>query len=420
MNSGGWAPLPGMADIAAPEISVWQDVEAAARRVLGYHGFSEIRTPVLERSSLFVRAIGEATDVVQKEMFAFEDRGGRAVALRPEGTAGVIRALCQAGADVSGTRVFYIGPMFRAERPQAGRRRQFHQLGVEAIGPPSPAADADCIAAMAHLLDAWGLEGGVLRLASRGVAEDRATMRAGLVAALKPELPALCAECVRRYAEHPLRVLDCKQPGCQAVVSRLPPLTTLLSEPSRLYLERVRALLERMGVSAAVDPRLVRGLDYYEHTIWEAAHPALGAQDAIAGGGRYRIDTGGRVVEGVGFAIGLERVMLALAAKGAKPGSEAGRPTLWLVAVGERALDENLALAHRLRRLGVACQMDLAGRSVKAQMRAADRARAPWVAVRGEDELAAGTCRLKNLSTGEESVLSVDDLVRRFAPAAPA
>lgn len=411
MSSGEWAPLPGMADLFSPESELWHAVEEGAREVFSCYGVREIRTPILERTSVFARALGEGTDVVQKEMFSFEDRGGRLVSLRPEGTAGVIRALLRLGA-AAGERVFYMGPMFRAERPQAGRRRQFHQVGVELLGPPSPMADAECVALMAHLFERWGLGGVKIRVFTRGRSADHPSVREGLLRTLEPHEAELCAECQRRRSTHPLRILDCKVAGCRTVVERLPPMTGFMSAESRGYLEEVSRLLERLGVPAETDARLIRGLDYYEHTIWEATHPALGAQDAVAGGGRYRIEIDGGVVEGVGFAVGLERVILALSGGDAE--RFARRPTVWLVAVGDRAREENLVWAQELRRGGVACGLDLAGRSVKAQMRAADRSRAVWVAVRGDDELAAAACRLKNMATGEETVMPVAEATARL------
>ncbi|MCX7819460.1 MAG: histidine--tRNA ligase [Kiritimatiellae bacterium] len=408
MSSAEWSPLPGMADLGPPEIRLWQQLESEARRILHLYRCEELRTPILERTSLFVRAIGEETDVVQKEMFTFEDRGGRSVTLRPEGTAGAIRALCNAGAD-TGARLYYLGPMFRAERPQAGRRRQFHQLGVEMLGPPSPETDAECIALMRRLLEAWGLGDARLRIHTRGTAADQPAVREGLRHHLAAVRDSLCEDCQRRCDRQPLRVLDCKQPGCRSLIAKLPALTSFLGEDSRRYLERVAALLSALGIEAELDGCLVRGLDYYEHTIWEATHAALGAQDALAGGGRYRIEAGGRQIEGVGFAIGLERVVLAMQAKGIATPADPP-PAVWLVSVGDRAAAENLVLAERLRSAGVRCGADWSGRSVKAQMRAAHRAGATWAAIRGDDELAGGTCRLKHMKSGEERTVALGEL----------
>ncbi len=406
-----------MSDICAPEIRIWQGIETVARRVFRLYGFEEVRTPIIERIEVFTRALGEGTDVVQKEMYAFEDRGGRAIALRPEGTAGVIRFICGGGQEWQDARVYYLGPMFRAERPQAGRKRQFHQVGVEAIGAPSPAADVECIALQVHLLREWGLEGFQVHLHTRGMSEDQPAVRAGLQAALRPRIGELCDDCRRRLETHPLRVLDCKQPGCGAIVEALPPVTTFMGEPSRAYLAEVVRLLGRLAIPASVNPRLVRGLDYYVHTIWEITHPALGAQDALAGGGRYRVEMAHKAIEGVGFAMGLERLVVALRNSGRLPAQETAL-AVWLVSAGDRAREENLALAQTLRARGVAAGMDVAGRSMKAQMRAANRAAAPWVIIRGDDELAAGVAVLKNMKDGREERVPVEDLPQRMGRAA--
>lgn len=417
MGSGEFLPLQGMSDISAPEVHAWQMIEARAREVFRLYGYDEIRTPVIERTSVFTRAIGEGTDVVQKEMYTFEDRGGRPVSLRPEGTAGVIRAICAAGPDATDARWYYVGPMFRAERPQAGRKRQFHQVGVECMGAPSPAADAECIALQLHLLEAWGLAGCELHVHTRGLPEDQAAVRDGLCASLRPQAERLCEECRRRLEAHPLRILDCKNPGCRAVVDGIPPALSHMGPAAREYLDRVVLLLGRLGVGARVDHRLVRGLDYYLHTIWEITHPALGAQDALAGGGRYRIEMEGRAVEGVGFAMGVERVLMALTKSGLNPADLAPRLSAWLVSLGDRAREENLVLLQQLRKAGLACGMDTAGRSMKAQMRAANRAGVPFVAIRGEDEISAGTVVLKDMKTGNEERIAPRDLAGRLAPA---
>jgi len=414
MGSELWSPLPGMSDIAWPEVSLWQKVEDVTRRIMSLYGFREIRTPILERTTVFIRAIGEGTDVVQKEMFTFEDRGGRAVALRPEGTAGVMRALCATGQDLAGSRVYYMGPMFRAERPQAGRRRQFHQIGAESLGPASPHADAECMALMSHLLAACGVDRAKIRIHTRGAMADAPQVREALVSNLRAVAPTLCSDCQRRLELHPLRILDCKQPGCRRVVESLPPLTDWMSAASREYFEATCNLLETLGVPFEIDRHLVRGLDYYEHTIWEAVHPALGAQDAVAGGGRYRIQFGDRTIEGVGFAVGVERLLLAMQGESVSADERGGAPKVWLVAVGPDALRANLVVVQRWRQAGVPCGMDVTGRSVKGQMRLADRSGARWVLVRGEEELQAGTFRCKDMTSGQERTMAVEEIERKL------
>lgn len=416
MASGAFQPLAGTSDISSPEVRAWQAIEAAARRVFHVYGFEEIRTPVIEKEAVFTRSLGETTDVVQKEMYVFEDRGGRRVALRPEGTAGVMRYVCGAGPEAQDARLFYLGPMFRCERPQAGRKRQFHQVGVERIGEPNPVADAECIALQWQLLGAWGLEGAVLRVNTRGEAGDGPAVAAGLREALAPHREALCGDCRRRVEENVLRVLDCKQPGCRALADGLPPATSFMTGASRAYLDEVLRLLERLEVPAQRDERLVRGLDYYEHTVWEITHGALGAQDALSGGGRYRVTLGDRTVRGVGFAMGIERVVAALRGAGAEPADPFGTPRAWIVSASEGAREDNLVLLQALRRRGVACGMDTGGRSMKAQMRAAGRSGAAYVVLRGDDELARGVFALKDMATGEQREVALPELMERVLP----
>lgn len=408
-------PLQGMSDISGPEVLLWQWMESRAREVFRLYGFEEVRTPLLERTEVFCRALGEGTDVVQKEMYAFQDRGGRNVALRPEGTAGVIRHWCSAG-NPPDARLYYLGPMFRAERPQAGRKRQFHQMGVEAVGAPSPAADAECIALLVHLFQTWGLKDFDVRVHTRGTPEDQSAVREGFVASVRPQAGALCEECRRRIEVHPLRILDCKNEGCRKIAAALPPVTSYMSESSRAYLQNVLRLLDRMGVPARMDSSLIRGLDYYAHTIWEITHAGLGAQDALAGGGRYRIDMTGRMVEGVGFAVGMERVILALQSAGTVPAHGDARCRVWLVSLGNAAVEANLSLLQHIRRMGVPCGMDLSGRSMKAQMRAADRSGAPLVVIRGDDELARGEVAVKHMRESREERISESEFRSRMAP----
>ncbi len=411
-------PVQGMSDIAAPEVGVWQRIERVAREVLGRYGFEELRTPVVEYEAVFTRSLGETTDVVQKEMYVFE-RGGRRLCLRPEGTAGVMRHAAGMGqAETDGARWYYIGPMFRCERPQAGRKRQFHQCGVECLEPPSPLVDAEILALQVDLLGAWGLGDCEVRLNTRGEAGGHAQVAEGLRAALALREAELCEDCRRRISENVLRVLACKNEACQAIVATLPPVTDFMSEASRDYLKRVAGHLEALGVKHRIDPLLVRGLDYYEHTVWEIASTALGAQNAVAGGGRYRMQLGGRELVGVGFAIGLERVVGVLQALGRDVAlMEPPPPLTWLVGLGEAALAGNLALMQSLRGAGVACKMAYGG-SMKSQMRAANKSGAAWAVIRGDDELAQGVAGLKDLVSGVQETVALDQLAGRLAAVA--
>lgn len=400
-------PLQGMSDISFPEIELWRLLENKARRIFSLYGYREIRTPLLERTPLFLRSLGDTSEVVCKEMYSFEDRGGRDLTLRPEGTAGVIRNLAGLGPAGLNSRVYYIGPMFRCERPQAGRKRQFHQIGVEMTGDPNPRADAECIALQNHLLREVGLKNATIKVNTRGSIEDRKAVSTGLLDALEPNRENLCKDCQRRMEENILRVLDCKNPECQKIVNELPKMTDFMSDESAAYLGEVMKRLEDMGVVAQIDPSLVRGLDYYEHTVWEITHDALGAQDALCGGGRYKLEIGKKSVPGVGFAVGVERTLNALQAEGVEtslPGMD-----FWLISLGDAALKTNLKLAQRLRERGLSCQMELETKSMKAQMRKADRARATWAVIRGENELADDIICLRNMKDGTQQEVSCEE-----------
>ena len=403
-------PVQGMSDIVGSEVQLWQQIEQRAREVLARYGFAELRTPVVEYEAVFTRSLGETTDVVQKEMYVFE-RGGRRLCLRPEGTAGVMRHAAGLGAaETDGARWYYIGPMFRCERPQAGRKRQFHQCGVECLEPPSPLVDAEILALQVDLLRAWGLGDCSVRLNTRGEGGGQEQVAAGLRAALAPREPELCEDCRRRISENVLRVLDCKNEACQAIVATLPPITDFMSEASRIYLAQVAAHLDALGVSYRIDPLLVRGLDYYEHTVWEIASTALGAQNAVAGGGRYRMKLGDRELSGVGFAIGLERVVGVLQALGrAEQLLESPPPRVWLIGLGEAALKQNLVLMQALRAAGIVCQMAYGG-SMKSQMRAANKSGAAWAVIRGDDELTNNVVALKDMVAGEQVTLPLEHL----------
>lgn len=407
-------PVQGMSDIAPPEIAIWQHIEGVVRRVMSYYAIQEIRTPIVEHAQLFVRSIGDTTDVVQKEMYTFEDRGGRLLSLRPEGTAGVIRYVASLGPEGAGKRFYYIGPMFRSERPQAGRRRQFHQIGVEVIASSNPMTDVEVIALQRHLLSEIGIQSMTLEINTRGETEDRERVAQGLREALKPFIKELCEDCQRRYKENVLRILDCKTAGCQRVVQSLPPVTEFMGEHARSYFNEVLRLLARLEIDAIVNPRLVRGLDYYVHTVWEVRHGALGAQDALAGGGRYRLQFGKASVEGVGFAIGMERLVRALQHDAPDLFAETPECDVWIVSQGPEALQENLVLAQTLRYRGVRCRLDLTGKSMRAQMRAADRSGARFVVIRGDLELQKGVVILRDMSSGSQEELDLAEVLERL------
>lgn len=414
MASEEFQPLQGMSDLSSPEISIWHRIESTTRRVFHLYGCEEVRTPVLEKSTVFERTMGDTTDVVQKEMYVFEDRGGRRVALRPEGTAGVMRYIAGLGQDGNDARVYYIGPMFRCERPQAGRKRQFHQLGAELIGPANAAADAEAIAMQVQLLRELGARDFKVQLNTRGLSEDREAVVKGLRALLEPRRAELGEDDQRRLDQNILRVLDTKDEKSLPIVKSLPPMTEFMAESSRAYLQDVVSHLKRLEIDVVLNPRLVRGLDYYMHTVWEITHPALGSQDALAGGGRYKITIGDRAVEGVGFAMGMERLVTALQKD---LGDAAAAPKLaliWVVSLGPAAFQENFRLVQTLRMRGVRCGLDLAGRSMKAQMRAADRAGATAVIIRGDTEMEKGVFVFKDMATGTQTELAMPELLERL------
>ena len=301
--------------------------------------------------------------------------------------------------------------MFRRERPQAGRKRQFSQLGAEMAGAPAPMADVEMMVMQQHLLRELGLAQTRLHINTRGLPEDRAPVTAGLLDALAPHCGQLCEDCQRRMEQNVLRVLDCKVESCQAIVAQLPPVTNFMCEESRAYLASVQQLLTAVGVDFVYDARLVRGLDYYVHTVWEVRHTGLGAQDALSAGGRYRIEIGGKAVDGLGFACGMERLVMALEAEGVAPPVPEGG-LVWLVAHGDEAQQKNLKLAFDLRRAGLRTGMDVSGRSMKAQMRAANKAQASTVIIRGDEELANGTVQVKRMHDGSQESVSEQDLLK--------
>ena len=411
MAGNEFQPLQGMSDIQAPEIYLWRMMEERARKVFNSYGYEELRTPVLEKLSVFQRSLGDTTDVVKKEMYSFKP-SKHELAMRPEGTAGTMRHLAGRGEEGLNARVFYIAPMFRYERPQAGRKRQFHQVGVEATGEPNPLADAEAIALQKSLLDAWGLTGSKIQISTRGEPSDRKPVAEGLREALRPFENELCGDCQRRIDENVLRVIDCKNENCQKIVDQIPSAIEFMSDASRAHLDQVIQALDAMGVEVTVNPKLIRGLDYYVHTVWEISHAALGAQDALAGGGRYEIALGRKAIPGVGFAVGFERAIMALNACGITGEQFAPEGGLWLVSLGEDALAENMKLAAELRAKGIRCGMELATKSMKAQMRKANRSGAAKVIIRGDEELEKGVVVVKDMAEGTQEEINLEDLIR--------
>src|SRR5512140_2206943 len=403
----------GTRDILSPEVERWQSLESTVRSVMARFGYAEIRTPVFESTELFTRGIGEATDIVQKEMYTFLDRKGRSLALRPEGTAPVARAFIEhnLGARKTPYRAYYIGPIFRYERPQAGRYRQHHQVGAELLGAPGPEADFEAIDLFVRLLTEVGLSDVRIKLNSVGDENSRPAYREILKEALRPRLSELCPDCQRRFDMNVLRVFDCKVPADQAIVASLPAMVDHLDPASREHHDALKRLLAAAEIAYEEDPRLVRGLDYYTRTVFEGHHPKLGAQSAVGGGGRYDTlieECGGAPTPAVGFSSGIERLLLSLEAEGKAGGGEV-RPDLMVIAAGDRARPEALVLAARLR-ARFAVEVDLLGRSVSSQMKLADRSGARFAVVLGDDELDGGFVTLKDMSTGEQARVARNDL----------
>jgi len=406
----------GTYDILPGDTPLWQFVEARARSVFQRHGFCELRTPIFEQTELFVRSIGDATDIVEKEMYTFPDRKGRSLTLRPEGTASVVRACLEHNllAQQKAARLYYCGPMFRYERPQAGRQRQFNQIGVELFGSYSPLADAEVIALLVRLYEELGLTNLTVKLNTLGDADSRLRYQDALRACLAPLQATLCTDCQRRCATNILRVLDCKVPACRAILAAaaLPGMQATLSDAARAHYQHVLATLTQLGIAYHEDPKLVRGLDYYSHTIFEVTHTALGAQDALGGGGRYDglvTEMGGPPTGAVGWALGVERLLIALRA-GATALPVPPAP-VFLIAFDERAVQENFISADALRRAGIAAITAYEKQSPKAQMRQANHAGAQIVLMRGEDERMADTYKMKDMRTGVECVCPAADVV---------
>ncbi|MDR2694773.1 MAG: histidine--tRNA ligase [Deltaproteobacteria bacterium] len=409
--------IKGFADLFPPESSRFTALEEAAHRVFRRYGYAELRTPVLEHTELFRRSIGAETDVVQKEMYSFPDRKQRSLTLRPEATAGVVRAYIASGlhSRESVSKLFSYGPMFRYERPQKGRMRQFHQLNCECLGAHAPQTDAEVISMLMALLREIGIADAALQLNSLGCSACRPAYRTALTAYLRSlDALAFCEDCRRRLETNPLRVLDCKIAGCRAHTEGAPRIMEHACPPCRAHFDCVLELLAALRVPFTLDHRLVRGLDYYMRTTFEAVSGSIGAQSSLAGGGRYdgliKL-LGGPDLPGIGFACGMERLALLM------PAQEAQRPDFFVVCVAQEAHNAAFLLAAGLRAQGFVGDMAHTGGSFKSQMRQADKSGARFCCVLGPDELAAGAVMLKNMDTGEQRSLPQADAIARIAAA---
>ncbi len=414
----------GMNDLLADQMPYWQLVERAARELFADYGYREMRVPLLERAELFQRSIGEHTDIVEKEMYTFEDRGGDLLSLRPEATAGLVRAAIEHGLlHNQKQRLWTSGPMFRHERPQAGRYRQFHQIDCEAFGYPGPDIDVELIQVSARLWRKLGLRDVSLSVNSLGTPESRKAYRAILVEYFEQRRTDLDADSLRRLAANPLRILDSKNPAMRGVIEDAPLLTDHLDGDSRAHFERFCGLLDGCGIAFDVNPRLVRGLDYYTRTVFEWTTGVLGAQDAVCSGGRYDGlvgQLGGEATPAIGWALGIERIVSLMQAAGIQAPDPA--PAVFLVLSGERAERAGLALAERLRDAlpgrGVLVNMD--GGSFKAQLKRADKSGAQLALIIGDDEAARGVAAIKPLRVAmEQQECAFEGLAERIAALLP-
>lgn len=396
--------IRGMNDILPDQTPVWQYVESTVRQVLGQYGYQEIRMPVVEHTELFKRSIGEVTDIVEKEMYTFDDRNGDSLTLRPEGTAGCVRAAEEHGLLFNQTRrLWYTGPMFRHERPQKGRYRQFHQIGVECFGMAGPDIDAELLVLTARLWKAFGLtEHARLEINSIGTSESRKVYREALVRYLEQYRDQLDDDSKRRLGTNPLRILDSKDPATREILNGAPLLDDYLDDESRAHFEQLKSLLDAAGVSYTVNPALVRGLDYYGKTVFEWITDSLGAQGTICAGGRYDglvQQLGGKPTDAVGFAMGLERLILLLETLDLVPEQVNNNADVYVTAMGEQAVAPAMAVAECLRNElpGVVVVSHCGGGSFKSQMKKADRSNARYAVILGENEIASGTVALKPL-----------------------
>lgn len=405
----------GTHDIVPGEVERWQRLEAVARDVCHRYGYHELRTPVIEREELFAKGTGESTDIVQKEMYSFTDKGGERITLRPEATPSMVRAFVEHALEqtLPTAKLYSLGPMFRYERPQKGRYRQFHQLDVEAFGVAAPGLDAEVIEMAAHLVDALGITDADVVVNSVGCADCRPAFSRALLEALGDRLPELCGDCQRRAGTNPLRIFDCKVVADQPIIDGLPHSVDYLCPACREHFDVVRQALDAYGVSYRLSHRLVRGLDYYTRTTFEILGRSLGAQDAILGGGRYDglvAQLGGPDRPGIGFAAGLERLVMAMPPDAAS----AAAPDAYVVAIGDEARAAASLLARDLRRAGLCALVDHDARSPRSQMKRADKVKAAHVLILGADELADNRVSLKNMATGDQETVARADVVERI------
>jgi len=408
----------GTADILPGEVEKWLALENLARRISRTYGYAEIRTPIFEHTELFARSVGDTTDIVEKEMYTFLDKGGRSVTLRPEGTASVARAYIEHGMSSlpQPVKLYYIGPFFRHDRPQAGRLRQFHQFGVEVFGTAHARADAEVIILASEFFRALGLDDLEILLNSVGCPVCRADLARRLREFFRNREREVCATCRARLERNPLRLLDCKDEKCRELIRTAPtPVDTLCGE-CRQHFQQVQDYLRLQGVPYTLEPCLVRGLDYYTRTAFEFVSPHLGAQNSVGGGGRYDglVEAcGGKPTPGVGFAIGLERTLLLLETASKDVGVPPSKPFVFVAMAGTTE-EVALSVLYRLRRAGIRAEMDYTGRNLKGQLKHAARLGAPYVVIVGEEEIARGTVILRDMEVARQEEIEIDALIDRL------
>lgn len=405
----------GTKDILPQESYKWQYIENHIRNICREFGFGEIRTPSFEHTELVQRGIGETTDIVQKEMYTFDDRGGRSITLKPEGTAPAVRAYIEhnLSQEAQPTKMYYITPVFRYERPQAGRLREHHQFGIEIFGAENPSADAEVISLAMTFLKRLGIENLKVNINSIGCPECRKKYNSALKEYLNNNIENLCTTCQDRFERNPLRILDCKNPECREITRNAPVVLDYLCEDCRNHFEGLQEELKSLEIPFVVDPQIVRGLDYYTRTVFEIISEGIGAQSTVCGGGRYDNlikECGGANTPAVGFGLGIERLIITLEANGTIIPKPEG-PALFIATLGDNARLKSSKLILDLRNAGVACERDLMSRSLKGQMKYANKINARFTIVLGDDELERNSAKLKNMESGEEIEIQISNII---------
>lgn len=406
--------IPGTKDILPKESSSWQTVEATARRIFSFYNYQEIRTPIIEEASLFNRTLGSNTEIVQKQMFLIHNQQD-VYALRPEGTVSIVRSYLENNLEKTGgfTKLYYIGPMFRLERPQKGRLRQFHHIGAEAIGSSLASLDIEVISLADQLLKNFGIVGYKIKLNSLGCPKDKQALSQSLKKSLQEKLPRLCANCQNRAKNNVLRVLDCKNEDCQKIVKTLGLANTHLCPDCLEHFQEVKCGLDNLGILFQVDPQLVRGLDYYNRTVFEITHGDLGSQDALGAGGRYNNlvgELGGPELGAIGFAFGVERLLLVPNALNQNP----PKKLVYLIALGEAAKSASIKILNQLRCAGISADMDYLNKSLKGALRAANDNAAAFVLILGDDELKNNTISVKDMDKGTQRQVAIPNLIQEL------